>query len=68
MGLWFYDKTTTKPQKCRYHRGNFVGLGHGLGNFMSDSVLKICQKIMQNIGSQSICRIDFDIGIVQSKP
>ena len=68
VGLWFHDKTTTKPQKCRYHRGNFVGLGHGLGNFMSDSVLKICQKIMQNIGSQSICRIDFDIGIVQSKP
>ena len=60
-----YDKTT---EKCRYHRGNFVGLGHGLGNFMSDSVLKICQKIMQNIGSQSICRIDFDIGIFQSKP
>ena len=45
-----------------------MGLGHGLGNFMSDSVLKICHKIMQNIGSQSICRIDFDIGIVQSKP
>ena len=60
-----YDKTT---EKCRYHRGNFVGLGHGLVNFMSDSVLKICQKIMQNIGSQSICRIDFDIGIFQSKP
>ena len=45
-----------------------MGLGHGLVNFMSDSVLKICQKIMQNIGSQSICRIDFDIGIVQSNP
>ena len=45
-----------------------MGLGHGLGNFMSDSVLKICQKIMQNIGSQSICRIDFAIGMFQSKP
>ena len=62
-------KTTTKPQK---NVGIIVGT---LWVWDMDWAIlcpiqfwKYAKKIVQNIGSQSICRIDFAIGIFQSKP
>ena len=52
----------------RFHQGKRVGLGHGLRKVLLDLFFEICQKILQVIGSQCICRTDFDIGIVQSSP
>ena len=76
---WFYwllwacgsiRKPCKKPwTKCRYHWGKLGGLGHGLGNFVclcnfSKTVLNKCK----HIGSQWMCRTDFEIDIVGSNP
>ena len=53
--------------KCRYHWRKLGGLGHRLGNFVclcsfSKTVLNKCK----NIGSQWMCRTDFEMDIVGS--
>lgn len=45
LGLRFHEKTFKHPWKMQ-DRGKFKSLEHGLGNFVSDLCLKICQKTM----------------------
>ena len=59
-------KLRENHETCRFHHGKRVGLPHGLRKVLLDSFFEICQKILQFIGSQRICRTGFDIGMVQS--
>jgi len=45
LGLWFHEKTFKNQWKMQ-DRGKFKSLEHGLGNFVFDLCLKICQKTM----------------------
>ena len=65
--LWKSCKKTMA--KCRYHWRELGGLGHRLGNSVClRNVSRTVLNKYKNIGSQWMCRTDFEMDIVGSNP